>query len=117
MNIAAPQSAAFFDEIVAHGAVWAIRDEGGFPAPRTRSGERAMPFWSLESRARKIIDSVAAYESFQTFRLTLAEFENDWLVGMEKDGLLVGVNWAGKRAVGYDMTPGDVRASIAARRD
>ena len=116
MSIAAPQSAAFFDEIVAHGAVWAIRDEGGFPAPSSGTGERAMPFWSLESRARKIIDNVAAYKGFQTVRLTLEEFENDWLAGMEEDGLLVGVNWAGKRAVGFDMTPGDVRASIAARR-
>ncbi len=76
-----------------------------------------MPFWSLESRARKIIDSVDAYNGFETFRLTLDEFYNNWLVGMEKDDLLVGINWAGERAVGYDMTPGDVRASIAARRD
>ena len=116
MSIAAPQSAAFFDEILAHGAVWTIQDDGGFPAPRTGSGERAMPFWSLESRARKIIDNVAAYEGFETFRLTLEEFESNWLAGMEKDGLLVGINWAGKRAMGYDMTPAEVRASIAARR-
>ena len=116
MSIAAPQAAAFFDEIVAHGAVWAIRDEGGFPAPRSGSGDRVMPFWSLESRARKIIDNVEAYQGFETFRLTLEAFENNWLVGMEEDGLLVGLNWAGKRAVGYDMAPGDVRTSIAARR-
>jgi hypothetical protein len=90
-------------------------DEGGFPAPRSRSGERAMPFWSLESRARKVIDNVDAYQGF-AFRMTLEEFENNWLVGMAKDGLLVGINWAGSRAVGYDMTPDDVRASIAARR-
>ena len=75
-----------------------------------------MPFWSLESRARKIIDNVDAYRGFETFRLTLEAFENNWLVGMEEDGLLAGLNWAGKRAVGYDMTPGDVRASIAARK-
>lgn len=117
MSIAAPQATAFFDEIVAHGEVWAIRDDDGFPAPRAANGERAMPFWSLESRARKIIDHVDAYKGFEPFRLTLEEFETNWLEGMGKDGLLVGLNWAGERAVGYDMAPGDVRAGIAARRD
>jgi hypothetical protein len=117
LSIAAPQSAAFFDEIVAHGAVWTIRDAGGFPAPQSTGGGRAMPFWSLESRVQKVIDNAAAYRGFETFRLTLEAFENSWLAGMEKDGLLVGINWAGERAVGYDMTPGEVRARIAAQRD
>ncbi len=115
MSIAAAQAASFFAEIVKHDEVWAIRDEGGFPAPLTGSGERAMPFWSLESRARKVIDTVDAYQGFETCRLSLGEFVNKWVSGMEQDGLLVGINWSGARAQGYDMTPAEVRAGIAAR--
>jgi hypothetical protein len=33
---------------------------------------------------------------------------------MEKDGLVVGLNWSGKRATGYDIGPAEVLARIAA---
>ncbi len=74
-----------------------------------------MPFWSLESRARTIIDTVVAYDGFEPYRLSLEEFVNNWLPGMERDDLLVGLNWSGKGATGYDMTPEDVSAGIRAR--
>lgn len=112
MTVSAAQAAAFFDEIVANDAVWTICDDAGFPAPKTASGERSMPFWSLESRARKIIDQVSAYHGFQPHRLELDEFLGQWLSGLEEDGLRVGLNWSGKRATGYDYTPAEVRARI-----
>jgi hypothetical protein len=113
MSVAAAQADRFFSEVVANGAVWAIRDSGGFPAPENGSGERAMPFWSLESRARTIIDNIPAYEGFVPVRLTLAEFVENWLPGMEKDGLLAGINWSGERATGYDMLPTELRERLA----
>ena len=114
MSVASTQAQKFFAEIVAHGNVWAIRDSEGFPAPTNRSGEQAMPFRSLESRAQKVIETVPAYKSFKPYRLSLTDFVEDWLTGMEKDGLVVGINWSGTRALGYDMSPADVRARIAA---
>ena len=114
MTVAAAQAAHFFREITLHESVWTIRDDGGFPAPKNRSGERAMPFWSLESRAARVIANVPAYHGFTIERLTLGEFVEDWLTGLERDDLLVGVNWSGARAVGYDMTPDQVRARLAA---
>lgn len=33
---------------------------------------------------------------------------------MTKDGLLVGVNWSGKRAVGYDIEPERLKQSVEA---
>jgi hypothetical protein len=31
---------------------------------------------------------------------------------MKKDGLLVGVNWSGARATGYDIEPSEVRRRV-----
>jgi len=72
-----------------------------------------MPFWSLESRAQKVIGSVDAYRNFNPHQLTIQEFTDRWLPGLEKDGLAVGVNWAGERATGYDLKPQEVRARLA----
>ncbi|WP_428429278.1 DUF2750 domain-containing protein [Pararhizobium sp.] len=116
MSVTAAHTARFFDEIVAHGTVWSIRDDDGFPTSTSPLGETAMPFWSSDSRAQKVIDNVSAYRGFKTSRLALSEFVDRWLPGLERDGLFVGINWSGKRATGYDMTPETVRNRIAMKQ-
>lgn len=32
--------------------------------------------------------------------------------GLEQDGLLVGVNWSGKNATGYDLDPAWIRKCV-----
>jgi hypothetical protein len=108
MTQAAAQAAAFFTEAVASGTVWTLKDEGGYPAPMNGSGQRAQPFWSKQSRAQKIVDNAPAYAGFQVVAVPLAEFEGEWLGELQRDGLLVGVNWSGKRVLGYDYPPPDV---------
>lgn len=71
-----------------------------------------MPFWSKESRARKIIDSVPAYRNFEPVELSLDEFVGRWLPGLERDGLFIGLNWHGDKAVGYNLTPQEVRVRL-----
>jgi len=112
MSQAASQYAAFARDVAEHGSVWTIRDEGGFPSPKTSDGNRAIPFWSSLSRVERIIATVPAYAGFHPFEITWELFRDNWLPGMERDGLLVGVNWSGPRAVGYDIAPKDVRARI-----
>ena len=51
-----------------------------------------------------------------TVELSLDVFLDDWLPGMQKDGLLVGVNWSGERAKGYDVEPEVVAEAIAYHR-
>lgn len=41
-------------------------------------------------------------------KINFDDFLNRWLIGLEKDGLYLGVNWSGKRATGYDMKPSEV---------
>lgn len=113
MSASAPQYAAFYDEARREGQVWTVRDADGFPAPETSGGSRAMPFWSKRSRVERIVATVPAYDSFDIVAIPLVDFEGRWLPGLERDGLLVGINWSGKRATGYDVAPTAVMQTLA----
>lgn len=114
MSIAAAQADAFYREVLEHQTVWAIRDTAGFPAPESQGG-RAMPFWSLKSRADRIVATVPAYAEFDVISLLLHEWRLRWLPGLQRDGVRVGLNWAGERATGFDLEPEQVELSLAAR--
>jgi hypothetical protein len=111
---AASQAAAFYTQSVENQAVWGIRDEGGFPAPKNPKGHRAMPFWSSLSRVERIIKAVPAYRGFEPVEIGLDEFLGVWLPRLESDALRVGVNWSGTRAVGYDLEPSKLKEAIEA---
>ena len=115
MSISAAQAAAFYSEAIAQGCVWAIRDAEGFPAPVNSDGLRAMPFWSLRSRAERVVRQVPAYAAFEPVEIRLDRWRTDWLTGLDRDELLVGLNWSGDRATGYDVTPAEVLRALAAR--
>jgi hypothetical protein len=106
------QADAFYKDVARTKKVWGIKDKSGIPAPIGDKGKRAMPFWSSPSRVQKIIETADAYAGFETFELAWDVFRDRWLPGLEKDGLMVGVNWSGSRAVGYDVEPTTVKEAI-----
>jgi hypothetical protein len=109
---AASQAAAFYRQVADHGVVWTIRDAGGYPAPINSDGARAQPFWPSSSRVERIIASVPAYKGFLAVEISLDVFLDRWVPGMARDGILVGVNWSGDRAAGYDIAPEQVAENI-----
>lgn len=115
MSVSAAQADAFYREILREGEVWGIQDSGGFPAPENMAGQRAMPFWSLRSRAERVIAAVDAYADFVPESIPLTRWREQWLVGLEKDGVHVGINWSGARAAGFDLPASDVARNLAAR--
>ena len=110
----AANSAKFYTEAILAGALWTIRDADGFPAPTNLDGERAMPFWSRRSRAERVRKSSLEYRPFEIVSISLDDFRTVWLPGLGRDGLKVGVNWAGPRAAGYDLSPNVVEARLNA---
>jgi uncharacterized protein DUF2750 len=114
MSQAASQAWAFYRDAAKNRAVWTLRDQGGYPSPKTESGRRAMPFWSTRSRVEKIIKTVAAYAGFEPVEISWVDFRSKWVPGLQRDGLLVGVNWSGKKALGYDIEPERLRQSVEA---
>jgi hypothetical protein len=109
---ASSQAWAFYREVAVNRVLWTIRDEEGFPAPMTSSGQRAQPFWSSRPRAEQIIKSVPAYAGFIPFEISWEDFCRKWVPGLTNDGILAGVNWSGKRAQGYDLEPARVQQCV-----
>lgn len=44
MGNSASQVHAFYKDVAKNKKVWTIRDEDGYPAPKTRTGQRSQPF-------------------------------------------------------------------------
>jgi hypothetical protein len=114
MTQAASQAAAFYRDVAEHLVVWTMDDAEGYPAPKTRTGRRSMPFWSSKSRVQEIIRTVKAYEGFTPVGFTWQDFLTDWLPDLRNGGFLIGVNWSGTSALGYDLEPDDVVANVSA---
>ncbi|GAA2012481.1 DUF2750 domain-containing protein [Nakamurella flavida] len=96
--------------------MFTIQDDDGFPAPENSDGRRAMPFWSTRSRAERVCRVVPAYRLFRVVEITVGEWRERWLPGLDRDQLLVGVNWSGRRATGYDATAAQVEDRLRSRR-
>lgn len=112
MSQAASQAWAFYREVAKKRIVWTVRDAEGFPAPESSQGQRAQPFWSSRSRVEKIIAAVPAYRGFTPNEISWSDFCDKWLPELAAAGHLVGVNWSGPTARGYDREPEAVRRSV-----
>ena len=112
MTQAASHASAFYREVAANQRVWTVRDEGGFPAPKTHDGRRSQPFWSSLSRVEAIIENVPAYAVFEPYEISWSDFCRAWVPGLMNDGLLMGVNWSGPKAFGYDLEPKTVQEHV-----
>jgi hypothetical protein len=67
-----------------------------------------MPFWSKRCRAERIVAAVPAYAGFEVVELSTTEWRQRWLPRLPRDGILVGLNWSGAAATGYDLDTGRV---------
>jgi hypothetical protein len=114
MSNVASHVAAFYRDVRRHGRVFAVRDAAGFPVPVAAGGGRSMPFWSTRSRAERVILSVPAFATMYPEELSLTLFVERWLPGLQRDGLLVGLNWTAPQAAGWEFAPTDVLARLAA---
>jgi len=103
MSNAASHAHAFYRQVADEKKVWTVKDAGGFPAPMNSEGKRAQPFWSSLSRVELIRKNVPAYADFEPHEISWDAFRDRWLPGLKKDGILIGVNWSGGRAKGYDI--------------
>lgn len=116
MSIVASHAAEFYKQVAFVGVIWTLRDSGGFPAPENAGGQRAQPFWSSRSRVELIIKNVPAYNAFEPVEISWQVFKERWAPGLSKDNVLVGVNWSGTTAKGYDLPASQVVANVEALR-
>jgi Protein of unknown function (DUF2750) len=50
----------------------------------------------------------------EVIEIPLTDWRSRWLPGLDQDRLLVGLNWSGDRATGYDVRPAEVERNLAA---
>ena len=116
MSTYSAHATAFYRDVALNKRVWTIKDEGGYPAPLSENeGKRVQPFWSSKSRVEKIVATVPAYAGFKAVELALDVFLERWIPGLAGDELLVGVNWSGSSAKGFDVEPHAVKEMIEIR--
>ena len=105
MSLSGAHKAAFRREVIQDGLVFSIRDADGHPAPAGPDGARAVPFWSKPTRASRVAAQVGAFRGLTVVTIALDDWLGEWLPDLARADLLVGVNWAGARATGFDLTP------------
>ena len=102
----------FYKDVARTGRLWSIKNNDGFPAIQTLSGDSAQPFWSSFNRATRIVETVPAFFGFEVVEISWAEFNENWAQRLNTNGILVGVNWSGPNATGYSFSPDDLARSV-----
>jgi len=85
--------ARFVELIKETGKVWGLEsDDGWAVSPSINNEEQdVMPFWDSEEDAK--IHCVDEWSIYTPRAIDLDEFFDEWLSGMQDDGILVGINW------------------------
>ncbi len=103
----------FIVEALATGCVWGLEGPDGWalcPSEKYTDTD-VMPFWSQSEFAQ--LQCVGDWADYQPVAVALEEFLDDWLTGLHKDVLLVGVNW-NDELEGLELEPLDLLADIEA---
>lgn len=83
----------FVERVAEFGVAWALESDDSFATSGSNDFEDAkvIPFWSDEAYANAL--SKEEWEDYTAAPIPLAEFLENWLIGMYNDGLIVGTNW------------------------
>ncbi len=102
----------FIEHIQESGLVWGLQSDDGWVIVDSAEYEETevMPFWSDEAYAKQ--HCVGEWAHFAPVSVTLEEFVEDWLVGMDEDGVLVGPNW-NDQLEGLEVEPAEIAKRLA----
>ncbi len=94
----------FIQQVVALDEVRGLEGAEGLAISSAQEAEErdVIPFWSDEAHAQAV--AADDWSGFQPSAMSLAEFLENWLVGMHNDELLVGTNWDAD-LTGMEMEP------------
>jgi hypothetical protein len=102
----------FVERVVDFDTVWGLESDEGFATSDSNDFEAAnvIPFWSDKAYATALIKD--DWKHYKPTSISLAEFIENWLVGMYSDGLLVGTNWDANM-FGKEIGPLELAVEIA----
>jgi Protein of unknown function (DUF2750) len=114
MSVAGAQASSFYKDVATNRKLWTVTENNRFIAPRNPEGKRTIPFWSSLARVQKIIKNVPAYSNCEPYEMSWEDFVLRWIPQLTDDGVLVGINWSGGNALGYDLEPDLLRQAVEA---
>ncbi len=87
--------------------VWGLKNDEGWLSCDSVEFEESevMPFWSSRDEATK--HNVDEWADFIVTEIPLDVFTQEWLVTLDEDGVLIGLNW-NENLDGKEMEPKDV---------
>lgn len=101
----------FIERIVSTEQVWGLVNEDGFATAGSNEYEDAdaIPFWSEKEGAEAVAKD--EWSSFKIEKVSLAEFLENWCVGMQNEDMIVGTNWD-ENLFGTELEPFDLALEI-----
>jgi hypothetical protein len=106
----------FVKKISEREIVYALKNDDGYATSNSNEIEEdgdnpveIICFWSDKSIAESCIEN--EWSEYEVSELNLSEFLENWCVGMNNDGLIVGTNFD-KNMFGYEIEPLDLILEI-----
>jgi hypothetical protein len=102
----------FVERVIESQTVWALKSKEGYATADSNEFEdvEVIPFWSDKAYANVLAKD--EWESFEPSSIPLSEFLEDWLVGMNNDGMMIGTNWD-QNLFGKEIEPLDLALEIS----
>ena len=97
----------FLKRVSESKTVWGLESVDGWCVSGSNEYEDTvvMLFWSDEAYARQC--AVEEWSHYKPTSISLKEYMNGWLPGLNQDELLVGVNWNAK-LIGLEVEPSEL---------
>ena len=111
---------AFYREVARSGRVWVLQHVEHHQLPILAvHGHEVTPVWSSETRLKKVRPRLGPRLQIEHRPKEVAwEGFRDVLVpGLDAEGVLLGLNWSGQKAVGYDLAGASVVQAVEAARE
>lgn len=112
MSIAAVHYTKFAQQVSRDRVVYSFSEDGQFLVFKG-DGRDVVPVWSSVTRLQRIQKELPSYQKYDATGMPLDDFLA-WLPQLEQQAMRLGVNWAGRNLIGYDVEPGEVRALLDA---
>lgn len=103
----------FIDDIIENQIVWGLKlkDKDGWAVAISNEYEDTgvMTFWSKKIYAKVCIKE--EWNDYEACSISLENFLDNWLIGLNDDELMVGVNWD-MNLIGLEVEPLDLLEDI-----
>lgn len=93
MNSTETSLLQFLEKAAPQGCLWGLCSEEGWAlcSSEVHPNSDVMPFWSSPELAE--IHNREDWSHYEVAAISLEEFMDDWLEGLHKDALMVGLDW------------------------